>query len=150
MLPRSIAPFSPYVNRRFGGKFHLHLQGRKTAKQESNVQQVYRRWYVPLKHGFTYGPHGSISRTMATFIIPMWEPQILHIFVYSVIWYTFTIQWSRECVWEWEVCLVTRLPILPCPSNVSLNLGFASRSFANAVRWNLMQLITLLVYFLFI
>jgi hypothetical protein len=29
-------PCSPYMNRRFGGKFHLHFQGRKSAEQEIN------------------------------------------------------------------------------------------------------------------
>jgi hypothetical protein len=31
------APCSTYVNRRFGGTYHLHLQGRKSAKQETSV-----------------------------------------------------------------------------------------------------------------
>jgi hypothetical protein len=33
---------SPYVNRRFGGTFHLHLQGRKSAEQDTSVQVVAR------------------------------------------------------------------------------------------------------------
>jgi hypothetical protein len=32
-------PQSPYVNRRFGGTYHLHLQGRISAQQEIKVQQ---------------------------------------------------------------------------------------------------------------
>jgi hypothetical protein len=32
-----IAPCSPYVNRRFGGTYGLHLQGRKSAEQETSV-----------------------------------------------------------------------------------------------------------------
>jgi hypothetical protein len=31
-----IAPRSPYINRPFGGMFDLHLQGRKSAKQETS------------------------------------------------------------------------------------------------------------------
>jgi hypothetical protein len=31
------APCSPYVNRRFGGRYNLHLQGRKSAEQETSV-----------------------------------------------------------------------------------------------------------------
>jgi hypothetical protein len=31
---------SPYVNWCFGGPYHLHLQVRKSAKQETSVQQV--------------------------------------------------------------------------------------------------------------
>jgi hypothetical protein len=30
-----IAPCTPYVNRRFGGTYHLHLQGRKSTEQDS-------------------------------------------------------------------------------------------------------------------
>jgi hypothetical protein len=36
-----IAPFNPYVNRSFGGMYHFHLQGRKSAEQETSVQQDY-------------------------------------------------------------------------------------------------------------
>jgi hypothetical protein len=32
-----VAPCSPYVNWRLGGKYQLHLQGRKLAEQEANV-----------------------------------------------------------------------------------------------------------------
>jgi hypothetical protein len=28
------------VNRHFGGKYHFHLQGRKSAQQETSVQQM--------------------------------------------------------------------------------------------------------------
>jgi hypothetical protein len=35
-----IPPCSPYVNRRFRGTYHLHLQGSKSAEQETGVQQV--------------------------------------------------------------------------------------------------------------
>jgi hypothetical protein len=31
---RDIAPCSPYVNRRFGGTYHLHLQGLKSVEQD--------------------------------------------------------------------------------------------------------------------
>jgi hypothetical protein len=63
-----IAPSTPYVNRRFGGTYHLHLQGRKSAEQETSMQQVagqnflpWRwRWCSPTKRRFTYGLHGNI------------------------------------------------------------------------------------------
>jgi hypothetical protein len=35
-----IAPCGPYVNRRFGGIYHLHLQCPKSAEQETRVYQV--------------------------------------------------------------------------------------------------------------
>jgi hypothetical protein len=46
---RDIVPCIPHMNRRFGGKYHLYLQGRKSTKQETSVQQVVfqrikRRW----------------------------------------------------------------------------------------------------------
>jgi hypothetical protein len=31
------APYSPYVKRRFGGAYHLHLQGRKSAEKETGI-----------------------------------------------------------------------------------------------------------------
>jgi hypothetical protein len=38
-----IAPCSSYVNWRFRGKYHLHLQGRQSAEKETSVQQVARQ-----------------------------------------------------------------------------------------------------------
>jgi hypothetical protein len=35
-----IAPFSPYVNQCFGGTYHFHLQGRKSAEHETSVHQA--------------------------------------------------------------------------------------------------------------
>jgi hypothetical protein len=35
---RGIAPRSPYVNRRFGRMYHLHLQGWKSSEEDSSVQ----------------------------------------------------------------------------------------------------------------
>jgi hypothetical protein len=35
-----IAPWNPNVNRRFEGKYHLHLKGWKSAEQETTVKQV--------------------------------------------------------------------------------------------------------------
>jgi hypothetical protein len=39
-----IAPCSSYVNRHFGGRYYLHLQGKKLAEQETSVQQVVRHF----------------------------------------------------------------------------------------------------------
>jgi hypothetical protein len=33
----NIVPCSPYVSRRFGRSYHLHLQGRKSAEKETSV-----------------------------------------------------------------------------------------------------------------
>jgi hypothetical protein len=38
-----ISQCNPYANRLFGGKYHLHLQGRKLAEQETIVQQAARQ-----------------------------------------------------------------------------------------------------------
>jgi hypothetical protein len=35
------APRSPYVNRRFGEKYHFHLQGVKSAEDETTVRYVH-------------------------------------------------------------------------------------------------------------
>jgi hypothetical protein len=32
-----IEPYSPYINRRFGGTYHSYLQGQMSAKQETRV-----------------------------------------------------------------------------------------------------------------
>jgi hypothetical protein len=34
------APCSPYVNWRFAGKYHFHLQGKESAEEETSVQQI--------------------------------------------------------------------------------------------------------------
>jgi hypothetical protein len=51
---RDSAPSSPYVNRRFGGMYHLHLRDRKSDEQETSVYQVARQ----------YGLHGDLSQKM--------------------------------------------------------------------------------------
>jgi hypothetical protein len=38
-----IAPCSSHVNRSSGGKYHFHLQGRKSVEQETSVQHVTRQ-----------------------------------------------------------------------------------------------------------
>jgi hypothetical protein len=45
-----IALCSSQANRHFGGTFHLHLQGRKSTQQETNMNQVARhvRWHSSL------------------------------------------------------------------------------------------------------
>jgi hypothetical protein len=61
-----ISPCSPYVNRRFGGTYHLHLQGRKSAEQETSVYQRARQYASQPVYQFTYGLHG------ATYVSPFW------------------------------------------------------------------------------
>jgi hypothetical protein len=41
-----IAPCSRYVNRRFGGTYRFHLQGRKSAERETNLQKVARQIFL--------------------------------------------------------------------------------------------------------
>jgi hypothetical protein len=41
-----IAPCSPYANRHFGRTYRLHLQGRKSAEEETSMQQVARHCLV--------------------------------------------------------------------------------------------------------
>jgi hypothetical protein len=38
-----ILPCSTYANQRFGEMYHLHLQGQKSAEQETSMQQVSRQ-----------------------------------------------------------------------------------------------------------
>jgi hypothetical protein len=37
------APCTPYANRRLGVTYHLHLQGRKSAEQETSLKQAVRQ-----------------------------------------------------------------------------------------------------------
>jgi hypothetical protein len=84
----NIAPCSPYMNRRFGGMYRLHIQGPKSVEQEINVRAGGQaewaavmlvscsvdfgpwrgRRCVPPKRRFIYGLRGAISQKMAIFI----------------------------------------------------------------------------------
>jgi hypothetical protein len=58
-----MAPYTLYFNRRFGGKYHLHLQARKLAKQKKNKHVA--DGFAPPKYRFTYGLRGPVSQKMA-------------------------------------------------------------------------------------
>jgi hypothetical protein len=90
-----MTPCSPLgVNRRFGGTYRLHLQGRKnkfSKKLARKLNLFLRPWrlrrYVPPKRRLTLnGLHGVISQTMILFITtavktsnPTW-----HLFLYGI------------------------------------------------------------------
>jgi hypothetical protein len=91
---RDIAPCSPHVNRRFGAKYHLQLQGRKSTQQETSMLACGLarsvscsadfgpckwRCYVPLKRRFIFWLHGAVLQKMAHFIMPLWGHQILQV-----------------------------------------------------------------------
>jgi hypothetical protein len=38
-----VAPYNPYANWRFGGRFRLHLQDRISAKKETSVLEMTRQ-----------------------------------------------------------------------------------------------------------
>jgi hypothetical protein len=40
VILRDIAPCSQYMNQRFGGTYHLHLKGGKSAEQETSIIQA--------------------------------------------------------------------------------------------------------------
>jgi hypothetical protein len=50
-----------YVSQPFGGTYHLRLQGRKSAKQKNQREQV------PPKRRLIYILHGAISQKMGNF-----------------------------------------------------------------------------------
>jgi hypothetical protein len=66
----NIVPCSPYVNRRFGGTYYFHLQGKKSVEREPSVQQVGRQclattWrYFPEDGSIQYEDH-SVYKTIA-------------------------------------------------------------------------------------
>jgi hypothetical protein len=51
-----VAPCRAYVNRRFGGIYRLHLQGRKIRERGTNVS----RW-LRLHTIFTYDPSSNVT-----------------------------------------------------------------------------------------
>jgi hypothetical protein len=62
------------VNRRFGGKYRLHLQGRKISWARNQSESRWQAWrwsrYVPPKRQQTFnGLHGVICQKIALFII---------------------------------------------------------------------------------
>jgi hypothetical protein len=82
-----VAPCRSCVNRRFGGTYRLHLQGRKIRKLGTSVSRWLQppwRWtrYVPPKHRFTQDLHGVASQKTAffkwwtVFQIAVWEKQL--------------------------------------------------------------------------
>jgi hypothetical protein len=57
---------SPYVNYCFGGMYHLHLQGQKSAGQQTSKQQVARQ--TQEDEGDTFLPNaGSYMECMALY-----------------------------------------------------------------------------------
>jgi hypothetical protein len=67
---------SPYVNRRFGGKYHLHLHGRKSAKT------LAARWFLA-RIIFDFADGDTFFRNVRSHtdylaLYPKREPQITH------------------------------------------------------------------------
>jgi hypothetical protein len=67
-----MAPCRYCVNRRFGGRYRLHLQGRKIRERGTSVR-IFLSWrcrrYVPPKRRFTQDLHGATSQKAAFFIV---------------------------------------------------------------------------------
>jgi hypothetical protein len=63
-----IALCSLYANRRFRGRYRLHLQSRNQPSKKSGSWPWRRRWYDPPIRRYTFGMCGSTSQKMATFI----------------------------------------------------------------------------------
>jgi hypothetical protein len=74
-----IEPCGQYVNRRFGGTCHIHLQGKKSAEQETShllqarflLGRILTLKTEAIRSSETsvqYELHGAISQKMATFL----------------------------------------------------------------------------------
>jgi hypothetical protein len=67
-----VSPRRSCVNRCFGGKYRVHLQGSKIRRQGTNVSRwsyaIWRR-YVPPKRRFTQDLRGDTSQKKAFFIV---------------------------------------------------------------------------------
>jgi hypothetical protein len=76
-----VAPCTSCVNRRFGGTYRLHLQGRKIRERGTSLSRwllvprsliflpLRCRRYVPLKRRFTQEIHGATSKKTTFFIV---------------------------------------------------------------------------------
>jgi hypothetical protein len=70
-----VAPWRSCVNLRFGGTYHLHLQGRKIRERRTSVSRWLQtadwkwRLYVPPKRRFTQDLQGATSQKTAFFIV---------------------------------------------------------------------------------
>jgi hypothetical protein len=78
------------VNRRFGGTYRLHLQGRKIRERGTSVS----RWlqfsrYVPPKRRFTQDLHGTTSQKMALFFVTI-VLSCRNAFIFTGMWYGLT------------------------------------------------------------
>jgi hypothetical protein len=60
-----VAPCRSCVNRRFGGTYDIHLQGRRIRGRGTSLSR--RRRYVPPKRRFTQDLHGAASHKTAFF-----------------------------------------------------------------------------------
>jgi hypothetical protein len=69
-----IAPCSTYMSRRFGGTYHLRLQGwilpsnlLSLVSCLADFQPWILKWYVPPKRRLIYGLHGTVLQKMENF-----------------------------------------------------------------------------------
>jgi hypothetical protein len=64
-----IEPCSPHVNRRFEGAYRFHLQGRKSAEQDTSVQEVAGKAFDP-EYGTDTFPRNVALHTNYTALYP--------------------------------------------------------------------------------
>jgi hypothetical protein len=64
-----VATCRSWVNRRFGGRYRLHLQGRKICERGTSVSRWLLRLHVPPKRRFTQDLHVATSQKTASIIV---------------------------------------------------------------------------------
>jgi hypothetical protein len=65
-----VAPCRSCVNRRFGGTYRLHHQGRKIRERGTSVSRwLLTEWCASPKRRFTQNLHGATSKKTALFIV---------------------------------------------------------------------------------
>jgi hypothetical protein len=66
-----IEPFIPYIGRRFGATYRLHLQGRTSAEQETSLQQVAKSNHLGLATCCTLVSCSSVTVTSSSLSLRM-------------------------------------------------------------------------------
>jgi hypothetical protein len=86
-----VAPCRSCVNRRFGGMYRLHLQGRKICKRETSMSRWRWRRYIPPKRQFTQVLHSATSQKTAFFFV------FLCLVISQILWGLFLVLPETQC-----------------------------------------------------
>jgi hypothetical protein len=113
-----VAPCRSCVNRRFGGTYRLHLQGRKIRERGTSVSRWLQLIYVPLKRRFTQDLHAPTSQKSAFFIVTAVKISNLTIIAMSTNAHHLTLSWGLTVQLNHFFC--SYIFVLKVPFNIIL------------------------------